>query len=183
MGHDSGRSFSPNSLLGQANRRRYRRCRHRHSAAPFAVRLPDSLPIVTVTEGLLGENNTWYAQGGIAAAVGPDDDPNLHLQDTVAAGAGLVDIDAARVMAERGPFAVRWLLKQGTDFDLAGHVLALDHEAAHSRRGTLHAGGDATGAEIERALIALLRSRKHITILEETIAVDIARTEFSAAGA
>jgi L-aspartate oxidase len=86
-------------------------------------------------------------------------------------------------MAERGPSAVRWLLKQGTDFDLAGHVLALGHEAAHSRRGILHAGGDATGAEIERALIARLRSWKHIIILEETTAVGIARTEFSSAGA
>lgn len=85
-------------------------------------------------------------------------------------------------MAERGPSALRWLLKQGTKLDLAGHVLALGHEAAHSSRRILHAGGDATGAEIERALIARLRSRKHITILEETVAVDIARTVSGAAG-
>lgn len=99
----------------------------------FSLRLPDSLRIVIVTKGPLGASNAWYAQGGIAAAVGPDDDPDVHLQDTIAAGAGLTDIDAARAMAERGPSAVRWLLRQGTNFDLHGHVLALGHEAAHSR--------------------------------------------------
>jgi L-aspartate oxidase len=65
------------------------------------LRLPDLLRTVILPKGQLGESNTWYEQGGIAASVGRDDDPNLHLQDTFAAGAGLVDIDAA--MAERGP--------------------------------------------------------------------------------
>lgn len=148
----------------------------------FALRLPDSLRVVMVTKGSLGESNTWYAQGGIAAAVGPDDDPELHLQDTIAAGAGLTDVEAARAMAERGPSAVRWLLRQGTRFDLDEHVLSLGHEAAHSRRRVLHAGGDATGAEIERALVARIRARHRSTVLEHTTAVDIARTETGAAG-
>lgn len=62
----------------------------------FSLRLPDSLRIVIVTKGPLGASNAWYAQDGIAAAVGPDDDPEGHLHDTIAAGAGLTDIDAAR---------------------------------------------------------------------------------------
>jgi L-aspartate oxidase len=147
----------------------------------FALRLSDSHHIVVITKGALGESNTRYAQGGMAAAIGPNDDPELHLADTVAAGDGLTDVEAARAMAERGASAVRWLLKQGAHFDLDGPVLALGHEAAHSQRRILHAGGDATGAEIERALVERLRMRPQTTILEHTSAVDIARSESGAA--
>ena len=77
----------------------------------FALRLPDSLRMTVITKSELGESNTRYAQGGMAAAVGPDDTPELHLADTIDAGAGLTDIEATRGLVERGASAVRWLLK------------------------------------------------------------------------
>lgn len=147
----------------------------------FALRLSDRHRIVVVTKGSLGESNTRYAQGGMAAAIGLDDDPELHLQDTIVAGDGLADKEPAWAMADRGASAVRWLLKQGARFDLEEHRLALGQEAAHSRRRILHAGGDATGAEIERALIEQLRARPGTTLLEHTAAIDIARSESGAA--
>jgi L-aspartate oxidase len=143
----------------------------------FALRLPDTLRITVVTKSELGESNTRYAQGGMAAAVGPDDTPDLHLADTLDAGAGLTDLDATEGLVERGPSAVRWLLKQGARFDIHGHTLELGQEAAHSRRRILHAGGDATGAEIERALVRRLRMRMNARVIEYGLAVDIVKDE------
>lgn len=139
----------------------------------FALRLPDTIRITVLTKSELGESNTRYAQGGMAAAVGPDDTPELHLHDTVEAGAGLTDEESARGLVERGASAVRWLLKQGARFDLEDHTLQLGQEAAHSRRRILHAGGDATGAEIERSLVRRLRMRMNTRIIEHSLAIDI----------
>lgn len=135
--------------------------------------LPDHLRVIVVTKGSLGDSNTWYAQGGLAAAVGADDDPDLHFADTMAAGAGLCDEDAVRALVERGPAAVRWLIEHGTRFDVENDALALGREAAHSRHRVVHAGGDATGAEIERSLVARLRARQTVTILDHTTALDL----------
>lgn len=143
----------------------------------FALRLPDSLRVTVLTKSELGESNTRYAQGGMAAAVGPDDTPELHLADTIGAGAGLTDVDATRGLVERGASAVRWLLKQGVRFDLQDHTLQLGQEAAHSRRRILHAGGDATGAEIERSLVRRLRTRMNARVLEHSLALDIVTDE------
>ena len=148
----------------------------------LALRLPTSLRLLLVTKGALGESNTRYAQGGLAAAIGPDDDPELHLADTIDAGAGLCDEAAVRTLVERGPAAVDWLMAQGTHFDMEDQGLALGHEGAHSRHRVLHAGGDATGAEIERALVARIRARDNTTILQHTTAIDLARTERGSIG-
>jgi len=139
----------------------------------FSLRLSERLHVIVVTKGALGESNTRYAQGGLAAAIGSDDHPDLHFQDTIAAGAGLCDEDAVRVLVAGGSAAVSWLLDRGTDFDADGEQLALGREAAHCRNRVLHAGGDATGAEIERALVAQLRSRERVTIFEHTSAIDL----------
>ncbi len=141
----------------------------------FALRLPYHLGIVVVTKGSLGESNTRYAQGGLAAAVGPDDNPALHLADTLAAGAGLCDEAAVHTLVDEGPAAVQWLLRHDAQFDTDGtdQALALGKEAAHSRNRVLHAGGDATGAEIERALVKQLRSRSSVSLLEHTAAIDL----------
>lgn len=139
----------------------------------LALRLPDSLRITVITKSELGESNTRYAQGGMAAAVGPDDSPELHLADTVEAGAGLTDVEATEGLVERGASAVRWLLKQGARFDLDHHTLQLGQEAAHSRRRILHAGGDATGAEIQRSLVRRVRMRMNTRVLEFGLAADI----------
>ncbi len=146
----------------------------------IALNLPPSLRVALVTKAALGESNTRYAQGGLAAAVGADDDPELHLRDTLAAGAGLVDETAARVLVAEARDAVTWLIETGTRFDENGSGAAatlaqrydLAREAAHSRRRVLHAH-DATGAEIERALVAAVRRHPEITILEHAVALDL----------
>lgn len=139
----------------------------------FALRLPDNYSLTVLTKNELGESNTRYAQGGMAAAIGPEDNADLHLKDTIEAGDGLTDADTATGLVERGASAVRWLLRQGARFDLDGNTLQLGQEAAHSRRRILHAGGDATGAEIERALVERLRHRSNTRIVENSLAVDL----------
>lgn len=148
----------------------------------FALRLDDSHSVTVLTKSELGESNTRYAQGGMAAAIGPDDSAELHLSDTIEAGDGLSDLDATRGLVERGASAVRWLLLQGARFDLEGNTLQLGHEAAHSQRRILHAGGDATGAEIERALVAKLKSRRNTRIVEYALAADLVLNEDESVG-
>jgi L-aspartate oxidase len=142
-----------------------------------ALRLPESMHVALLTKGQLGESNTRYAQGGIAVALGADDSPELHFQDTIAAGAGLCDEEAVRVLVEEGPVAVRWLIEKGVQFDRAQprqdthstpDGLLLGREGAHCRWRVLHSGGDATGAAIEQALVVAARKRASITLYEET---------------
>ena len=153
--------------------------------------LPASLRVALLTKAALGESNTRYAQGGLAAPVGLDDDPELQLRDTLTAGAGLVDEGAARVMLTEAREAVAWLVAQGAEFDERERAadaqtgdgadplraLAtrydLGLEAAHSRHRVLHAHGDATGAEIERALVAAVRRRPHTQVIEHALALDL----------
>lgn len=160
-----------------------------------ALTLPPELRVVLLTKGALGESNTRHAQGGLAAAIGVDDDPDLHLRDTLAAGAGLVDEAATRVLVSEAREAVAWLIAAGTQFDeraptsagAATHEqvkvpatphdiatrYALGREAAHSRRRVLHARGDATGAEIERALVEAVRRRAATQVFDFTLALDL----------
>jgi len=105
-----------------------------------------------VTKGRLEESNTRYAQGGIAAAIGPNDSPARHLADTVRAGAGLVDRAAAKVLTTEAPARIADLVRYGVPFDTIEGRIALGREAAHSRPRLLHAGGDATGYSIEETL-------------------------------
>src|SRR6266581_7480048 len=142
-----------------------------------ALRLPEHMHVALFTKGQLGESNTRYAQGGLTVALGADDSPELHFQDTIAAGAGLCDEAAVCILTEEAPAAVRWLISMGVQFDRAqpgrdehttGDGLLLGRDAAHSRWRVLHAGGDATGAEIERALMTALRQRASIAVFEET---------------
>jgi L-aspartate oxidase len=113
--------------------------------------------VLLVTKSLLDDGSTRWAQGGIAAALGPGDSPGQHQRDTLVAGAGLCDADAVRALVTDGPAAVRRLIALGARFDAepAG-PLALTREGGHLRRRIAHAGGDATGAEISRALLLAL---------------------------
>ena len=141
----------------------------------FTLRLPCRYRVALLTKGALGESNTRWAQGGLSAAIGPDDSPELHEHDTVIAGAGLCDSDAVHELVEKGPYAVEWLLSLGTNFDrdpATGEIL-LGREAAHSRRRVVHAGGDATGAEIERSLVTGVRAHPSVDILEGAFAIDL----------
>jgi L-aspartate oxidase len=105
-----------------------------------------------VTKATLDESNTRYAQGGIAAAIGPDDSSERHLEDTIRAGDGLVDRDAARALVEEAPRRIADLVRLGVPFDTVHGQISLGREAAHSRARVLHAGGDATGLRIEETL-------------------------------
>ena len=138
-----------------------------------AIELSEAGRVLVVTKEALGESNTNYAQGGIAVALGGDEDVALHLDDTVGAGDGLVNREAARVLVEEGPLRVQELLRWGTSFDREHGELMLTREGAHSRNRILHANGDATGAEIGRSLLAHARGHKNITLLEWTTTVDL----------
>ncbi|HVM40836.1 MAG TPA: L-aspartate oxidase, partial [Acidimicrobiia bacterium] len=120
------------------------------------------LDVAVLTKGEVGHSATRYAQGGVAAALDPDDSPELHLADTLAAGGGLCDGEAARILVSEGPGRVRDLMTAGAVFDRGGDgeaaALALAREGGHSTARVVHAGGDATGAEIERALVAALEA-------------------------
>jgi L-aspartate oxidase len=138
-----------------------------------AIELCEEGRVLVVTKEALGESNTYYAQGGIAVAMGGNEDVSLHLEDTVRAGDGLVDREAARILVEEGPLRVEELLRWGTGFDRENGRLMLTREGAHSRNRILHANGDATGAEIGRSLLAHARAQSNITLLEWTTTVDL----------
>ena len=125
--------------------------------------------VLVVTKGAVDDGCTAVAQGGIAAAVGPDNSPELHLQDTVAAGRGLCDERAVRTMVEAAPARVAELAAWGVEFDRDGDRVDLHREAAHSRARVLHAGGDATGAAIERALLSRLRESGAAVAAHQTV--------------
>ncbi|MBV9278638.1 MAG: FAD-binding protein, partial [Chloroflexi bacterium] len=115
------------------------------------------LSVLLVTKGALEESNTRYAQGGIAAALARNDSPELHLRDTIAAGDGLCDREPVAILTGEARSCIRDLLRLGVPFDKDAGELAFTREAAHSLPRVLHAGGDATGAGIERTLVAALR--------------------------
>jgi L-aspartate oxidase len=132
-----------------------------------------AIRIVTKTPGLPG-GSSHYAQGGMAAALGPDDTPAAHARDTLDAAAGLGDLGAARRLTAAAPGQVRRLLRLGTRFDRTPHgELALGREAAHGRPRILHANGDATGAEIVRALVATVAAHPAIAVHVDTFAHDL----------
>jgi L-aspartate oxidase len=132
--------------------------------------------VMLVTKALLDAGSTRWAQGGIAAALSPDDSPERHLHDTLVAGVDLCDEPAVRVLVTEGPDRVRELIRLGTRFDTdeAGR-LQLTREGGHLQRRIAHAGGDATGAEIERALIAAVRAAPDIEVIEHALVIDLLR--------
>jgi len=135
--------------------------------------------VALVSSGTLGQwTSSAWAQGGIAAAVGDDDSPALHAADTVAAGAGLVERRVASRLAADAPRAIRRIAELGVRFDRedASHY-ALGREGAHSRRRILRAGGDATGAELVRAIALAVRASANVTLLEDVRARDVIRAD------
>ncbi|MER9670762.1 L-aspartate oxidase [Mesorhizobium sp. M0203] len=125
-------------------------------------------PVLLLSRTLLGaDNSSTWAQGGLAASFGEDDDPELHLADTLAAGDGLCDTDVASRILQAAPKAIEGLAGFGVPFDRTSKgSLCLGLEAAHSRRRIVHAHGDGTGREIMRALIAAVRSTPSIVVVE-----------------
>ncbi len=130
--------------------------------------------ILVVTKDVLDAGSTQWAQGGIAAALGPGDTPEQHERDTLVAGAGACDAEAVRVLVTEGPDAVRELIALGANFDLhPDGELSLTREGGHHRDRIAHAGGDATGAEIQRALIAAVERAPAIEVVSHALAVDL----------
>jgi L-aspartate oxidase len=128
-------------------------------------------PVTLLNAGKLGEGAaSRLSQGGMAAAIGPEDSVALHVADTLAAGAGLCDRAAVERIIAAGPALVETLLRLGVRFDRdATGALALGLEAAHARHRILHANGDATGAEIMRALAERVRAAGHVKVLDATV--------------
>jgi L-aspartate oxidase len=147
----------------------------------LAIRsLAPGLSVLLVTKSRLDAGSTRWAQGGIAAALGADDSPEDHLSDTLAAGAGLCDEAAVRALVTDGPGALRRLAAAGARFDLDDDgSVALAREGGHHRRRIAHAGGDATGAEVSRALLAALGapgpawSASGIDVIEDALVLDL----------
>jgi L-aspartate oxidase len=146
-----------------------------------AVGLAEAGSVLVVTKEGLAESNTAYAQGGIAVAMDGDEDVALHLADTVAAGDGLVNAEAAAVLVEQGPRRVEELIAWGTGFDrypagaaadLAGELMRT-REGAHSLARILHANGDATGREILVSLLRHLRGLQRVELMEWATTVDL----------
>jgi L-aspartate oxidase len=141
-----------------------------------ALRAGERHDVVVVTKSRLAESSTRYAQGGIAVALFPDDSIASHIDDTLRAGAGLCDRTAVEVMCAEGPRRVRELIDVGVEFDRTDGELVRGHEAAHSARRVLHAGGDATGSAIEAALLRAVRRRRiatrEFTFLSDLVVID-----------
>ncbi len=152
-----------------------------------AVRLAEVGRVLLVSKEALAESNTAYAQGGIAVAMGGAEDVALHLEDTIAAGDGLVDGAAAEVLVTEGPSRVEELLRWGTAFDRSGGSedgeLMRTREGAHSLPRILHAHGDATGREIAESLLRHVRTLPDVELLEWTTAVELVVEEGRVAGA
>src|SRR5690606_35303118 len=133
--------------------------------------------VALVTKGPLSSGSTPWAQGGIAAALAPEDSPAAHLADTLAAGAGLCDPRAVEVLVTEGPERVRELVDRGARFDLADDgAVALTREGGHHADRIVHAGGDATGAEVSRALVAQIeavRADPGIEVIEHGLVIDV----------
>jgi L-aspartate oxidase len=126
-----------------------------------------------ITKGALEETTTFLAQGGIAAALGEYDSPELHLRDTLEAGAGLCDEEAVRVLVEEGPARVQELEKLGAKFDRREGKLILASEGAHSVPRVVHAGGDATGSVVASALAEVCLSGGRVEIHEHEFVIDL----------
>ena len=138
-----------------------------------AIGLAEAGRVLVITKQEVTESNTQYAQGGIAVALSDEDEVGLHLQDTIDAGDGLVNADAARVLVEEGPQRIQELIDWGTQFDRSGTRLSFTREGAHSRSRILHAHGDSTGREIGRALISRARTIPEIQFTEFEFTADL----------
>src|SRR6202167_2243750 len=130
------------------------------------VEFADAGSVLVLAKREVTDSNTQWAQGGIAAALSDEDEISLHLQDTLLAGDGLCNPEAAKVLVEDAPERIDELIQWGTEFDRQGTKLTFGREGAHSRNRILHAHGDSTGREILRALYAKAKTLKNISVCE-----------------
>ncbi|KAA5538869.1 L-aspartate oxidase [Roseiconus nitratireducens] len=141
------------------------------------------LRVLIVTKGQLRESNSHYAQGGIAGVLDPDDRFENHIRDTLVAGANLCDEEVVNMVIREAPRRIEELVRWGTQFDSEDGELELGREGGHSHERIVHAQGDATGAEIMRAMIQRTRALKNVRILENAFTVDLLTHEGRCRGA
>jgi L-aspartate oxidase len=127
--------------------------------------------VAIVTKSQLDTSNSYYAQGGVAAALADDDSPEFHLNDTVTAGRGLCDFDPVKILVYEGRDRLLEIIEMGMKFDSRKGKLLFGLEGGHSKRRILHAGGDATGKKLTSFMLAKVREQKKITSFEYTVAV------------
>ncbi len=139
--------------------------------------------VIIATKDAAHECNSYYAQGGVAVALGEDDAPELHLADTLASGCGLCDEAAVRVLVREGIDRCRQLVEWGTPFDRRDNRLAFTMEGAHNRRRVIHAQGDATGKTLVGALLERAGATTGIRILDEHFVIDLLHHEQECFGA
>jgi len=137
-----------------------------------ALQVHEQGSVLILTKGSIDDCNTKHAQGGIAAPIGKDDSPELHFQDTIAAGAGLCDPEAVRLLVEEATDRITDLIQYGVPFDTLNGEVALTKEAAHALPRILHAGGDATGEHIEVTLSRRVRFSR-IEVMEHCLATGV----------
>ncbi|WP_126424710.1 L-aspartate oxidase [Brevibacillus marinus] len=148
-----------------------------------ALQVSTYADVILISKKKLDDSNTRWAQGGIAAVTAKSDSPALHRQDTLVAGAGLCSRAAVEVLVHEGPERLKELIAYGTQFDKDDEGrYALTREGAHSKRRILHAHGDATGAEIVRALSERVRETPRITVLEDHFVIDVVTHEQQCVG-
>ena len=142
-----------------------------------AIRLSHHAKIKIFTKSALSESNTWYAQGGIAAVIKGPDSWQDHYRDTIKSGQGLCDSSAVETLVRSAPEMIEDLIENGIHFDIANGEIGLTLEGGHSSPRVLHAGGDATGEEIEKKLIVYAKQQKNIEFYPEYFALDIIKKE------
>jgi len=138
-----------------------------------AIELAPAGRVLVLAKREVTDSSTQYAQGGIAAALSDEDEISLHLQDTLNAGDGLCNPEAAKILVEEAPQGIEELIAWGTQFDREATKLTFGREGAHSRNRILHAHGDSTGREILRALYAKAKTLKEISVREFEFSTDL----------
>ncbi|MBW4561771.1 MAG: L-aspartate oxidase [Mojavia pulchra JT2-VF2] len=137
-----------------------------------ALCLPESLRVGLITKETVALSASDWAQGGIAAAIAPEDSPSLHIEDTMRAGAGLCEKAAVEFLAQHASICIQSLVNLGVAFDRHGNALALTLEAAHSRNRVLHAA-DTTGREVTTTLTAQVLRRQNIQVIQQALALSL----------
>jgi L-aspartate oxidase len=138
-----------------------------------AIRISEHSEVKVITKAKLSESTTWYAQGGIAAAIKKPDWWQEHYNDTITAGQGLSDSSAVEKLVKNAPKMIENLIETGIKFDITGGEISMTLEGGHSFPRVLHAGGDATGEEIENKLVKFSKKLESIKIFREYLAVDV----------
>jgi L-aspartate oxidase len=148
-----------------------------------AIELARAGKVLVITKDRATESSTEYAQGGVAVALSDEDEIGFHFRDTIDAGDGLCNEENVRILVTEGPERIKELISWGAQFDREGVKLAFTREAAHSKSRILHAHGDSTGREIERALLAKVKATENIKKYDYSITVDLIVNDGQASGA